>query len=73
MQQPQTQIETNKSDPMVELDIGGDSVDVELKDKENTSKVGVNTHLTNKIVHEALQFNLIEDFGKNIKIKRKWH
>ena len=39
MQQPQTQIETNKSDPMVELDIGGDSVDVELKDKENTSKV----------------------------------
>ena len=39
MQQPQTQIETNKSDPMVELDIGGESVDVELKDKENTSKV----------------------------------
>jgi len=39
MQQPQTQIETNKSDPMVELDIGGDSVDVELKDKENVSKV----------------------------------
>ena len=39
MQQPQTQIETNKADPMVELDIGGDSVDVELKDKENTSKV----------------------------------
>ena len=37
--------------------------------EENTSKVGVNTHLTNKIVHEALQFNLIEDFGKNIKIK----
>jgi len=39
MQQPQTQIETNKADPMVELDIGGDSVDVELKDKENVSKV----------------------------------
>jgi len=37
--------------------------------EENTSKVGVNTHLTNKIVNEALQYNLIEDFGKNIKIK----
>jgi|TARA_R110000850_G_scaffold111933_1_gene225565 hypothetical protein len=39
MQQPQTQIETNKADPMVELDTGGDSVDIELKDKENVSKV----------------------------------
>ena len=32
------------------------------------SKVGVNTHLTNKIVHEALQNNLIKNFNKNIKI-----
>ena len=32
----------------------------------NKSKVGVNTHSTNKIVHHALQKNLIKEF-KNIK------
>ena len=37
-----------------------------IEDKK--SKVGVNTHLTNKIVHEALQNNLIKNFNKNIKI-----
>ena len=31
-------------------------------------KVGVNTHLTNKIVLEALEKNLIKEFDKNIKI-----
>ena len=33
------------------------------------SKVGVNTHLTNKIVNHALQENLIKYFSKKIKIK----
>ena len=37
-----------------------------IEDKK--TKVGVNTHLTNKIVHEALKKNLIKDFNKNIKI-----
>jgi len=37
--------------------------------EENGSKVGVNTHLTNKIVHHALQKNIIRDFTKNVKIK----
>ena len=37
-----------------------------IEDKK--SKVGVNTHLTNKIVHEALKKNLIKDFNQNIKI-----
>ncbi len=32
-------------------------------------KVGVNTHLTNKIVLEALEKNLITELDKNIKIK----
>jgi len=32
-------------------------------------KVGVNTHLTNKIVNHALEKNLIKDFSKKIKIK----
>jgi sugar fermentation stimulation protein A len=36
--------------------------------EENGSKVGVNTHLTNKIVHHALQKNIIGDFTKNVKI-----
>ena len=31
--------------------------------------VGVNTHLTNKIVLDALENNLIREFSKNIKIK----
>ena len=33
------------------------------------SKVGINTHLTNKIVLHALQNNLIKVFDKNIMIK----
>ena len=35
----------------------------------NGSKVGVNTHLTNKIVLDALQNNNIKEFGKNFEIK----
>ena len=37
--------------------------------EDNNSKVGVNTHSTNKIVHHALQNNLIEELDniKNIK------
>ena len=35
----------------------------------NKSKVGVNTHLTNKIVLNALENNLIKEFSKDIKIK----
>ena len=34
--------------------------------EDNKSKVGVNTHSTNKIVHYALQNNLIKEF-KNLK------
>ncbi len=34
----------------------------------NKSKVGINTHLTNKIVLDALQKNLIHEFNKDIKI-----
>ena len=37
-----------------------------IEDKKG--KVGVNTHLTNKIVLEALEKNLIKEFNKNIKI-----
>jgi len=37
--------------------------------EDNGSKVGVNTHLTNKIVLNALENNLIKEFDKNIKIK----
>ena len=37
--------------------------------EENRSKVGVNTHFTNKIVNHALENNLIKDFSKKIKIK----
>ena len=37
--------------------------------EENHSKVGVNTHLTNKIVNHALENNLIEGFSNKIKIK----
>ncbi len=35
----------------------------------NSSKVGVNTHLTNKIFLDALKNNLIKEFDKNITIK----
>ena len=37
--------------------------------EENKSKVGVNTHLTNKIVLHALKNNLVKEFDKNIQIK----
>lgn len=37
--------------------------------EDNGSKVGVNTHLTNKIVLNALKNNLIKAFDKNIEIK----
>jgi sugar fermentation stimulation protein A len=37
--------------------------------EENSSKVGVNTHLTNKIVNEALQNNIIKKFSPKVKIK----
>ncbi|MDB9761154.1 DNA/RNA nuclease SfsA [Pelagibacteraceae bacterium] len=37
--------------------------------EDNESKVGVNTHSTNKIVNHALQKNLIKDFSPNVKIK----
>ena len=37
--------------------------------EENGSKVGVNTHLTNKIVLDALKKNLIKDFNKILKIE----
>ena len=37
--------------------------------EDDGHKVGVNTHLTNKIVLEALEENLIEELNKDIKIK----
>ena len=37
--------------------------------RDNRSKVGVNTHLTNKIVLHALNNNLIKEFDKKIIIK----
>jgi sugar fermentation stimulation protein A len=37
--------------------------------EDNKSKVGVNTHLTNKIVYHALKNNLIKNFDKEIQIK----
>ena len=37
--------------------------------EDDNSKVGVNTHLTNKIVLNALKNNLIKEFDKNITIK----
>ncbi len=37
--------------------------------EENGSMVGVNTHLTNKIVNDALQKKFITDFSKTVKIK----
>ena len=36
--------------------------------EDHNSKVGVNTHLTNKIVLDAIKKNLFKDFNKNIKI-----
>ncbi len=37
--------------------------------EDNGSKVGVNTHLTNKIVFHGLKNSLIREFDKNIVIK----
>ena len=37
--------------------------------EDNYSKVGVNTHSTNKIVHHALKNNLIKEFDNIIKIQ----
>ena len=37
--------------------------------QDNYSKVGINTHLTNKIVFHALQNNLINEFDNNLEIK----
>ena len=37
--------------------------------EDNKSKIGVNKHLTNKIVLDGLKNNLIKEFGKNITIK----
>ena len=37
--------------------------------EDDSSKVGVNTHLTNKIVLDALKNNLIKEFDKDIIIK----
>ena len=37
--------------------------------EDNYSKVGVNTHSTNKIVHHALQNNLIKEFDNILEIK----
>ena len=37
--------------------------------ENNKSKVGVNTHSANKIVHHALKNNLIEEFNEILEIK----
>ena len=37
--------------------------------EDDKVKVGINTHLTNKIVLHALENNLLKEFNKNIKIK----
>jgi sugar fermentation stimulation protein A len=37
--------------------------------EDNKSKVGVNTHLTNKIVLHALKNNLVKELYKDVKIK----
>ena len=37
--------------------------------QETNTKVGINTHITNKIVLDALQNNLIGEFDKDIKIQ----
>jgi len=39
--------------------------------RDRKSKVGVNTHLTNKIVNHALQNNLIKYFSKKVVIKKE--
>ena len=37
--------------------------------EDKGQKVGINTHLTNKIFMDGLKSNLIEEFNKNIEIK----
>jgi len=37
--------------------------------EDNKKKIGINTHLTNKIVYHALKNNLVEEFDKKIEIK----
>ena len=37
--------------------------------EDNGSKVGINTHLTNKIFLDGLKNNFLKEFGKNIEIK----
>ena len=37
--------------------------------KDGNSKVGVNTHLTNRIVLDALNKNIIKEFDKDVSIK----
>ena len=39
--------------------------------EDNGFRVGVNTHLTNKIVNHALENNFIEGFSSKVKIKRE--
>ena len=39
--------------------------------EDKGSKVGVNTHLTNKIVNHALKKNFIKDFSSKVKIKNE--
>ena len=39
--------------------------------EDDGSKVGVNTHLTNKIVNHALEKNLIKNFTNKVKIKNE--
>ena len=40
-----------------------------IEDKK--SKVGVNTHLTNKLVFRSLENNYLKEFNKGIKIQRE--
>jgi sugar fermentation stimulation protein A len=39
--------------------------------EDNGIKVGINTHLTNKIFQNALENNYIKEFNKNIEIRRE--
>ena len=39
--------------------------------EESGSKIGVNTHLTNKLFSEALENNSLKEFSKGIKIQRE--
>ena len=39
--------------------------------EDSGSKIGVNTHLTNKLFSEALENNYLKEFNKGIKIQRE--